>query len=456
MRTEQGGGPPDTTAIRAARHNIRYHLGYVGWLARQRTWLAGERLSYADLAAAAHLSVADYLGDVPWTEDEAAKTWYARVKSRPSFRPLLSESGAGHPAVGDLRGPRLLNADIKAALRATAREHGFDVVGVTRPDAIPHAKPLFRALHRRGPAWRHGLARRARRRGAPIRRCCGRMRASVIMLGMNYGPDRDPLAILAQRDRGAISVYAQGDDYHDLIKSRLKAVARWLIANAGGDVKVFVDTAAVMEKPLAARAGLGWQGKHTNLVSREHGSWLFLGAIFTTLALEPDAAEIDHCGIVLAPASTSVRPRRFPAPYRLDARRCISYLTIEHKGPIPRALRPLMGNRIYGCDDCLAVCPWNKFAHAGREAKLSAREALRAPELAELARLDDAAFRALFAKSPVKRTGRDRFVRNVLIAIGNSGDAALAAEAERLLDDASPLVRGAAVWALGRARSGRA
>jgi epoxyqueuosine reductase len=272
---------------------------------------------------------------------------------------------------------------------------------------------------------------------------------SVIMLGMNYGPERDPLAILAQRDRGAISVYAQGDDYHDLVKSRLKAVARWLIAHAGGDVKVFVDTAAVMEKPLAAHGGLGWQGKHTNLVSRQHGSWLFLGAIFTTLALAPDDAEIDHCGT--CSACLDVCPTKaFPAPYRLDARRCISYLTIEHKGPIPRALRPLMGNRIYGCDDCLAVCPWNKFAQAGREAKLAARESLRAPRLAELARLDDAAFRALFARSPVKRTGRDRFVRNVLIAIGNSGDASLVPQVEQLIADASPLVRGAAVWALGR------
>ncbi len=274
------------------------------------------------------------------------------------------------------------------------------------------------------------------------------------MLGLNYGPDGDPLAILMQRDRGAISVYAQGDDYHDLIKSKLKAIARWLVGQAGGDVKVFVDTAAVMEKPLAASAGLGWQGKHTNLVSRQHGSWLFLGAIFTTLELAPDAPEIDHCGTCRA--CLDICPTNaFPAPYRLDARRCISYLTIEHKGPIPREFRAKMGNRIYGCDDCLAVCPWNKFAQAGREAKLFAREALRAPKLAELARLDDAAFRALFSKSPVKRTGRDRFVRNVVIAIGNSGDAALAAEAERLLDDASPLVRGAAVWALAQARSAR-
>jgi epoxyqueuosine reductase len=269
------------------------------------------------------------------------------------------------------------------------------------------------------------------------------------MLGLNYGPERDPLAILKERARGAISVYAQGDDYHDLIKGRLKAIARWLVANAGGDVKVFVDTAAVMEKPLAASAGLGWQGKHTNLVSREHGSWLFLGAIFTTLALEPDEAEIDHCGSCRA--CLDICPTAaFPAPYRLDARRCISYLTIEHKGPIPRELRSAIGNRIYGCDDCLAVCPWNKFAQAGREAKLAARASLRAPKLMDLARLDDAAFRALFAKSPVKRTGRDRFVRNVLTAIGNSGDASLGPEAERLLDDASPLVRGAAVWALSR------
>src|SRR5689334_22626547 len=272
---------------------------------------------------------------------------------------------------------------------------------------------------------------------------------SVIMLGMNYGPDHDPLAILNHRERGAISVYAKGQDYHEVIKPRLKAIARWLIAQAGGDVKVFVDTAAVMEKPLAAAAGLGWQGKHTNLVSRERGSWLFLGAIFTTLDLPPDSAEIDHCGS--CSACLDVCPTKaFPAPYRLDARRCISYLTIEHKGPIPRELRAAMGNRIYGCDDCLAVCPWNKFAQAGREAKLAAREALRAPKLAELARLDDAAFRALFSKSPVKRTGRDRFVRNVLIAIGNSGDRSLAPEAEGLLGDASPLVRGAAVWALSR------
>jgi epoxyqueuosine reductase len=272
---------------------------------------------------------------------------------------------------------------------------------------------------------------------------------SVIMLGMNYAPDEDPLAILQARNRAAISVYAKGDDYHELIKARLKAIARWLVVQAGGEVKVFVDTAAVMEKPLAEKAGLGWQGKHTNLVSRQFGSWLFLGAIFTSLDLPADEAGADSCGSCRA--CLDVCPTAaFPAPYRLDARRCISYLTIEHKGPIPRAIRPLMGNRIYGCDDCLAVCPWNKFAVAGREAKLAAREVLRAPALADLARLDDGQFRALFAKTSIKRSGRDRFVRNVLIAIGNSGDAKHAREAERLLADASPLVRGAAVWALGR------
>ena len=272
---------------------------------------------------------------------------------------------------------------------------------------------------------------------------------TVIMLGVNYGPDHDPLTILDQRSRGAISVYARGDDYHDLIKKRLKSLARWLQAQAGGKLKVFVDTAAVMEKPLAHQAGIGWQGKHTNLVSRHFGSWLFLGAIFTTLELPCDDAEADHCGSCRA--CLDICPTAaFPAPYRLDARRCISYLTIEHKGPIPHTFRAAIGNRVYGCDDCLAVCPWNKFAQQGREAKLAARDDLRAPTLAELARLDDAAFRARFTKSPVKRIGRNRFVRNVLIAIGNSSDPALAEEADRLLGDDSALVRGAAVWALGR------
>jgi epoxyqueuosine reductase len=252
---------------------------------------------------------------------------------------------------------------------------------------------------------------------------------SIVMLGMNYGPDDDPLAILKERTHAAISVYAQGDDYHDLIKSRLKELARWLTANAGGDVKVFVDTAAVMEKPLAAGG--------------------VLGSIFTTLDLAADSAERDNCGNCRA--CLDICPTAaFPAPYQLDPRRCISYLTIEHKGPIARDLRVTMGNRIYGCDDCLAVCPWNKFASRGKETKLAARSTLLAPRLADLARLDDTQFRKLFAKTSIKRTGRDRFVRNVLIAIGNSGDTELAVEAERLLDDASPVVRGAAVWALSR------
>jgi epoxyqueuosine reductase len=351
---------------------------------------------------------------------------------------------------------------LRTALAQAAREHGFDVVGVTRPDAIPQAPERLKQFLAEGA---HGdmdwMATTAARRESPS--ALWPQVRSVIMLGLYYEQGGDPLAILASRDRGAISVYAQGSDYHDVIKPRLKAIARWLVAQAQddaqqdgarADVKVFVDTAAVMEKPLAAAAGLGWQGKHTNLVSRQFGSWLFLGAIFTTLDLPPDAPEADHCGSCRA--CLDICPTAaFPAPYRLDARRCISYLTIEHKGPIPRELRAAIGNRIYGCDDCLAVCPWNKFAQAGHEAKLAARDELRAPRLADLARLDDAAFRKLFAKSPVKRTGRDRFVRNVLIAIGNSGDASLAVEAERLLGDPSPLVRGAAVWALGRLDGGR-
>ena len=322
------------------------------------------------------------------------------------------------------------------------------MAGVTRPDTVPEAKARLERFLADGA---HGdmvwMATTAERRTSPL--ALWPDVRSVIMLGMNYGPDEDPLAILKRKDRAAISTYAKGDDYHELIKARLKEIAHWLVETADGEVKVFVDTAAVMEKPLAASAGLGWQGKHTNLVSRQFGSWLFLGSIFTTLELPADQPEPDNCGTCRA--CLDICPTAaFPEPYRLDARRCISYLTIEHKGPIPREFRAAMGNRIYGCDDCLAVCPWNKFAVQGREAKLVARETLRAPALAELARLDDAEFRALFAKTSIKRTGRDRFVRNVLIAIGNSGDASLAVEADRLLDDASPLVRGAAVWALGR------
>jgi epoxyqueuosine reductase len=358
--------------------------------------------------------------------------------------------------VAHLCGPGLLNATpatqsvvpAKADLAREALFLGFDCIGITDPAAIGDAgKHFHNFIEAGGYGDMDWLAARPERRADP--RVLWPGVRSMIMLGVNYGPDENPLAILQQRSRGAISVYAQGDDYHDLIKKRLKALARWLVATSGGEVKVFVDTAAVMEKPLAQAAGLGWQGKHTNLVSREFGSWLFLGAIFTTLDLPRDEADIDHCGSCRA--CLDICPTNaFPTPYKLDARRCISYLTIESKGPIPREFRKAIGNRIYGCDDCLAACPWNKFAQTGREIKLAARENLRAPALAELARLDDAAFRALFAKSPVKRTGRDRFVRNVLIAIGNSEDAALADEAKRLLGDESPLVRGAAVWALSQ------
>jgi epoxyqueuosine reductase len=337
---------------------------------------------------------------------------------------------------------------LKELLAGEAHALGFDCVGVTDPSAIADVAKHFHEFLKTGA---HGdmdwLAARPERRTDPRVLWAGVR--SVIMLGVNYGPDENPLAILEQRTRGAISVYAQGDDYHDLIKKRLKALARWLVAAAGGEVKVFVDTAAVMEKPLAQAAGLGWQGKHTNLVSRQFGSWLFLGAIFTALDLPRDEPEADHCGS--CQACLDICPTAaFPAPYRLDARRCISYLTIESKGPIPHEFRKAIGNRIYGCDDCLAVCPWNKFAQEGRETKLAAREDLRAPTLADLAGLDDAAFRSLFTKSPVKRIGRERFVRNVLIAIGNSNDAALAVAAKCRLGDDSPLVRGAAVWALSQ------
>ena len=275
---------------------------------------------------------------------------------------------------------------------------------------------------------------------------------SVIALGMNYTPAEDPLALAGQPDRGVISVYARNRDYHDTVKKRLRAVGRWIGESWGCGIKIFVDTAPVMEKPLAARAGIGWQGKHTNLVSREHGSWLFLGEIYTTLEIEPDAAEEDHCG-TCRDCLDACPTNAFPAPRQIDARRCISYLTIEHKGPIPEELRPLMGNRIYGCDDCLAVCPWNKFAKATVEPAFLPRAELTAPRLADLARLDDAGFRQLFTASPIKRIGSDRFIRNVLIALGNSGDAAQISVAEALTADDDPVVRDAAAWAVGRLKA---
>jgi epoxyqueuosine reductase len=348
------------------------------------------------------------------------------------------------PAGDALRRSRLL----KERLVAEAQAEGFDAVRVTTPDAAPETAARLAAFiadgFHGGMDW---IAETAERRGTP--HALWPAARSVVMLGLNYGPDSDPLASLAHRDRATISVYARNRDYHDLVKGKLKRLATRFAALSGAELKVFVDTAPLMEKPLAEAAGLGWQGKHTNLVSREFGSWLFLGAILTAADLPPDPPEADHCGSCRA--CLDICPTgAFPAPYRLDARRCLSYLTIEHKGPIPREFRAAMGNRIYGCDDCLAACPWNKFARTTREAKLAARDDLVAPPLADLAALDDAGFRAYFSGSPIKRIGRDRFVRNVMVAIGNSGEDALVPVATAALGDPSPLVRGAAVWALAR------
>jgi len=340
------------------------------------------------------------------------------------------------------------NAGLKDRLIAQAQAEGFAALGICAPDATPDTVPRlmqFLADGRHGQmAW---MADRSDWRGSAA--ALWPEARSVIMLAEPYTPESDPLEILAHPDRAAISVYAQGKDYHDLVKRRLKRLGRWLLDQAGqGEaIKVFVDTAPVMEKPLAQAAGLGWQGKHTNLLSRDLGNWFFLGAIFTTLDLPKDVAEVSHCGTCTA--CLDICPTRaFPAPYQLDARRCISYLTIEHKGPVDPDLRPLMGNRIYGCDDCLAVCPWNKFAKAATEIGYQSR--VGAPELVELAALDDAAFRARFAGSPIKRIGRDRFVRNVLYAIGNSGLPALCPFAERLRSDPDPAVADAAAWAVRR------
>ena len=340
-------------------------------------------------------------------------------------------------------------SSLKAQLVAFAQEAGFASVGVCRPDAVPELPERLQAFVDAGMHGQMGwMAERMAWRADPT--ALWPAARSVIMLAEPYTPAHDPLAVLEKPDRAAISVYAQNRDYHDVVKKRLKRVGRWLIEQVPeAEIKVFVDTAPVMEKPLAQAAGLGWQGKHTNLLSRDLGSWFFLGAIFTTVDLEPDTPEQSHCGSCTA--CLDICPTAaFPAPYRLDARRCISYLTIEHKGPVDAELRPLMGNRIYGCDDCLAVCPWNKFAHDGRDAKLAARDDLIAPPLAELARLDDAAFRALFSGSPIKRIGRDRFVRNVAYAIGNSGDPALIAAVSPLVDDPDPAVADAARWAILR------
>jgi len=325
-------------------------------------------------------------------------------------------------------------------VRARALQAGFDVVRFAKAAAPPLAGERLAAFlaagHHGDMAW---MAAGAERRADPL--ALWPEAKSIIVVGVNYGPEDNA--------GGAISVYARGDDYHDVLKTRLKALGRWLCQTHGGEAKVFVDTAPVLEKAIAQQAGLGWMGKHTNLVSRDFGSWLFLGSVFTTLAFEPDGACTDHCGDCRR-CLDACPTAAFPAPYRLDARRCISYLTIEHKGHIAAEFREAIGQRIYGCDDCLAVCPWNKFARAAGDIRLQARAENRRPDLAALARLDDAAFRARFRASPIKRIGRDRFVRNVAVAIGNSGNAALAEEAVRLLSDPSPLVRAMAVWAVRR------
>jgi epoxyqueuosine reductase len=339
-------------------------------------------------------------------------------------------------------------SDIREAIRARAQREGFDAVGfvrAVRPEgAAEGLKEYLARGHHGDMAW---MQTTAERRSDP--RALWPEANSIVTLGVNYAPAKDPLPALLRRERGVVSVYAQGADYHDVIKRSLKSFATWMVETYGGDVKIFVDTAPVMEKPLAAAAGIGWQGKHTNLVSREFGSWLFLGSIFTTLELAPDDAQSDSCGT--CSRCLDICPTRaFPAPYALDARRCISYLTIEHKGHIAREFREAIGNRIYGCDDCLAVCPWNKFAQAAREAAFHPRIELTLPLLRELVLLDDAAFREIFRGSPIKRVGRHRFIRNVLIAIGNSGDARLAPAAKARLADESPLVRAMAVWALSK------
>ncbi len=334
--------------------------------------------------------------------------------------------------------------------RQQALTLGFDAVGIARADEAWAASERLEAFVEAG---RHGtmdwMETTLERRRTPVSMWAGAK--SAVAVALNYGPDHDPMETLKQAEAGNISVYARGRDYHDTLKSRLKQLAREFVAKTGSEVKVFVDTAPLMEKPLAAKAGLGWQGKHTNLVSRELGSWFFLGVMLTDADLVPDAPEADHCGSCRNCLDVCP-PKAFPAPYQLDARRCISYLTIEHKGPIPEEFRAAMGNRIYGCDDCLAVCPWNKFASAASEAAFHARAELKLPGLDELAALDDAAFREVFSGSPIKRIGRDRFVRNVCIAIGNSGGNSGASRfvplLEDLLQDASALVRGAAVWAL--------
>ena len=337
--------------------------------------------------------------------------------------------------------------DAKALIRDRALSLGFHAVGFGPATLGPESRERLRAFLAAGQHGEMGwMAERAEQRASPV--ALWPEARSVIALGVSYAPEDDPLATLARPDRGNISVYARDRDYHDVVKGMLKQLGGWLVGQFAPEIKVFVDTAPVMEKPVAEAAGLGWQGKHTNLVSRRFGSWLFLGEIMTTMELAPDPPGVDRCGSCTR-CLQACPTAAFPAPYRLDATRCISYLTIEHRGPIPEALRPAIGNRIYGCDDCLAACPWNRFAQGAHE-KLRGRADLAAPALAELAVLDDAGFRALFAGGPIKRIGRNRFVRNVLIAIGNSGDPALKPVARRLCADPDPVVAEAASWAAAR------
>jgi len=375
----------------------------------------------------------------------AGHTSVSRPKMRSDAHPGSAErpeprevKPSGQPSTKRQLNPRL-------EIRSRALAIGFDAVGVCRAQLGPEARERLKAFLQAG---RHGemswLASRSDERSDP--QTLWPVARSVIVVGFSYAPADDPLAVLSKPSRGAISVYARNRDYHDVMKGKLKHLAQFVATRFHCQVKVFVDTAPVMEKPLAQSSGLGWQGKHTNLVSRSYGSWLFLGEIYTSLEIESDAAASDHCGS--CSRCISVCPTNaFPAPYQLDAKRCISYLTIEHRGPIPRDLRPLMGNRIYGCDDCLAVCPWNRFAHATSHEQVIARADLTAPRLAQLVALDEQSFRATFAGSPIKRIGRSRFIRNVLIAIGNSRDQTLRPQAELLQNDVDPVVADAARWA---------
>lgn len=338
---------------------------------------------------------------------------------------------------------------LRAELEQFAQQAGFAAMGICRPDAVPQTAERLQQFVDNG---YHGdmrwMEERMHWRGNAA--ALWPEAKSVIMLAEPYTPTHNPMDVVGLPDRAAISVYAQNRDYHDMVKKRLKKVGRWLLEQAPDhQIKVFVDTAPVMEKPLGQAAGLGWQGKHTNLLGRDLGNWFFLGAIFTTVDLPVDEAEVSHCGSCTA-CLTACPTEAFPAPYQLDARKCISYLTIEHAGPVPTDLRSKMGNRIYGCDDCLAACPWNKFAVEARDIKYAARDDLIAPRLAELAALDDTAFRAKFSGSPIKRIGRNRFVRNVLYAIGNSNDPSLVACARNLVDDPDPGVADAAVWAVAQ------